>query len=282
MEGDNMNSIPEYNLHDGYKIPAIGFGTVYLNGKQGAKDIETAINNGYRLLDTAIRYRNEGAVGEAIRNTDVSREEIYVTSKLRGGLYDYDTALESIEESLFRTGLNYIDLFLLHWPNPKQDKYVEAWKALIQAQKNGYVRSIGVSNFEPEHIDRLVNETGVKPVINQIELHPYFIQEKVRKYNKDNDIITEAWSPLSRAQSVINDPLLQKLAKEKDVGQIILRWHYQHGVLPVPRSSKPERQISNLNIFDFELSEDEMHAIDRLDRLDGRINNQDPNEYEEF
>ena len=207
-----------------------------------------------------------------------------MTSKLRGGLYDYDTALESIEESLFRTGLNYIDLFLLHWPNPKQDKYVEAWKALIQAQKNGYVRSIGVSNFEPEHIDRLVNETGVKPVINQIELHPCFIQEKVRKYNKDNDIITEAWSPLSRAQSVINDPLLQKLAKEKekDVGQIILRWHYQHGVLPVPRSSKPERQISNLNIFDFELSEDEMHAIDRLDRLDGRINDQDPNEYEEF
>lgn len=279
-----MTSIPEYDLHDGYKIPAIGFGTVYLNGRQGAKDIEKAIANGYRLLDSAIRYRNEGALGEAIRNTDVPREELFVTSKLRAGLYDYDTALESIEESLYRTGLDYIDLFLLHWPNPKQDKYVEAWKALIQAQKNGYVRSIGVSNFEPEHIDRLIQETGVKPVINQIELHPYFIQEKVRQYNADHDIITQSWSPLSRARTVLKDEYLQGLAEEKgkDIGQIILRWHYQHGVLPVPRSAKSERQKSNLNIFDFELSNDEMKAIDSLDRPDGRIDNQDPNVYEEY
>ena len=279
-----MSNIPEIEMHDGYKIPAIGFGTVFLNGRRGSMEIENAIKNGYRHLDSAIRYRNEGAVGQAIRESDVDREEIFVTSKLRGCLYDYDTAIESIEESLFRTGLEYIDLFLLHWPNPKQDQYVEAWKALIQAQKNGYVRSIGVSNFEPEHIDRLVEETGVKPVVNQIECHPHFIQEKVRKYNYDNGIITEAWSPLSRARTVLDDKYLQQLAesKGKDIGQIILRWHYQHGVVPLPRSSNDDRQKGNLNIFDFELSEEEMTQIDGLDRPDGRIDNQDPNEYEEF
>lgn len=279
-----INNIPVYEMHDGYKIPAIGFGTVYMNGRTGAEGINNALRNGYRLIDTAIRYENEGAVGEGIRRSDVPREEIFVTSKLRGGLYDYDTALSSIEESLFRTGLEYFDLFLLHWPNPKQDKYVEAWKALIQAQKNGYVRSIGVSNFEPEHIDRLINETGVKPVVNQVELHPYFIQENVRTYNSNNNIITEAWSPLSRARTVLHDEILKNLAKDKkkDIAQIILRWHYQLGVIPIPKASSSEHQLSNLKIFDFELSEEEMTTIDSLTRDDGRIDKLDPMEYEEF
>ena len=266
-------NIPEYELHNGYKIPAIGFGTVYMNGRKGASDISDAIKNGYRLIDTAIRYDNEGAVGEGIRQSGVDREELFVTSKLRGGLYDYDKALASIEESLYRTGLDYIDLFLLHWPNPKQDKYVEAWKALIQAQKDGLVRSIGVSNFEPEHINRLIDETGVKPVVNQIEMHPYFNQAKVRAFNEDNNIITEAWSPLSRARTVIHDETLKNMSekKNKDIAQIILRWHYQHGVVPIPKASSSEHQLANINIFDFELTDEE-----------GRIDNQNPNEYEEF
>ncbi|HJG33713.1 MAG TPA: aldo/keto reductase [Jeotgalicoccus aerolatus] len=277
-------NIPEYELHNGYKIPAIGFGTVYMNGRKGASDISDAIKNGYRLIDTAIRYDNEGAVGEGIRQSGVDREELFVTSKLRGGLYNYDKALASIEESLYRTGLDYIDLFLLHWPNPKQDKYVEAWKALIQAQKDGLVRSIGVSNFEPEHINRLIDETGVKPVVNQIEMHPYFNQAKVRAFNEDNNIITEAWSPLSRARTVIHDETLKNMSekKNKDIGQIILRWHYQHGVVPIPKASSSEHQLANINIFDFELTDEEMENIDALTKEEGRIDNQNPNEYEEF
>lgn len=277
-------NIPEYELHNGYKIPAIGFGTVYMNGRKGASDISDAIKNGYRLIDTAIRYDNEGAVGEGIRQSGVDREELFVTSKLRGGLYDYDKALASIEESLYRTGLDYIDLFLLHWPNPKQDKYVQAWKALIQAQKDGLVRSIGVSNFEPEHINRLIDETGVKPVVNQIEMHPYFNQAKVRAFNEDNNIITEAWSPLSRARTVIHDETLKNMSekKNKDIGQIILRWHYQHGVVPIPKASSSEHQLANINIFDFELTDEEMENIDALTKEEGRIDNQNPNEYEEF
>ncbi|NMA80551.1 MAG: aldo/keto reductase [Jeotgalicoccus halophilus] len=277
-------NIPEYELHNGYKIPAIGFGTVYMNGRKGASDISDAIKNGYRLIDTAIRYDNEGAVGEGIRQSGVDREELFVTSKLRGGLYDYDKALASIEESLYRTGLDYINLFLLHWPNPKQDKYVEAWKALIQAQKDGLVRSIGVSNFEPEHINRLIDETGVKPVVNQIEMHPYFNQAKVRAFNEDNNIITEAWSPLSRARTVIHDETLKNMSekKNKDIGQIILRWHYQHGVVPIPKASSSEHQLANINIFDFELTDEEMENIDALTKEEGRIDNQNPNEYEEF
>ena len=278
------NNIPVFKMHDGYKIPAVGFGTSSVIGKSGAESVENALKNGYRLIDTAIRYENEGAVGEGIRRSSVPREEIFVTSKLRGGLYDYDRALAAIEESLFRTGLEYFDLFLLHWPNPKQDKYTEAWKALIQAQKNGYVRSIGVSNFEPAHINRLIDETDVKPAVNQIELHPYFNQKEVREFNKEHGIITESWSPLSRARTVIYDETLKQLAenKNKEIAQVILRWHYQHGVLPIPKASSSEHQLANLNIFDFELTEAEMQEIDSLTKEEGRIDNQNPNEYEEF
>ena len=278
------NNIPDFQMHDGYKIPAVGFGTSSVIGESGAESVENALKNGYRLIDTAIRYENEGAVGEGIRRSSVPREEIFVTSKLRGGLYDYDRALAAIEESLFRTGLEYFDLFLLHWPNPKQDKYTEAWKALIQAQKYGYVRSIGVSNFEPAHINRLIDETGVKPAVNQIELHPYFNQKEVREFNKEHDIITESWSPLSRARTVIYDETLKQLAenKNKEIAQVILRWHYQHGVLPIPKASSSEHQLANLNIFDFELTEAEMQEIDSLTKEEGRIDNQNPNEYEEF
>lgn len=278
------NNIPVFKMHDGYKIPAVGFGTSSVLGKSGAESVENALKNGYRLIDTAIRYENEGAVGEGIRRSSVPREGVFVTSKLRGGLYDYDRALAAIEESLFRTGLEYFDLFLLHWPNPKQDKYTEAWKALIQAQKNGYVRSIGVSNFEPAHINRLIDETSVKPAVNQIELHPYFNQKELREFNKEHDIITESWSPLSRARTVIYDETLKQLAenKNKEIAQVILRWHYQHGVLPIPKASSSEHQQANLNIFDFELTEVEMQEIDSLTQEEGRIDNQNPNEYEEF
>ncbi|MFN4215373.1 aldo/keto reductase [Exiguobacterium sp.] len=277
-------NIPTIKLHDGHEIPAIGLGTVFLKGETGVDAITSAIRNGYRLIDSAIRYDNEGAVGEAVRQSGIPREQLFLTSKLRGQYFDYDDALEMIRESLYRANLDYWDLFLLHWPNPKQDKYVEAWRALIQAKENGWIRSIGVSNFMPEHLDRLIEETGETPVINQIEMHPYFSQVEQRQADKERGIITEAWSPLSRARTVIHDETITELAKQKGktVSQIILRWHVQLGVIPLPRSSSEMHQKENLDIFNFELTEDEMQTIDALTKPDGRIDDQDPREYEEY
>ena len=277
-------NIPTIKLHDGYEIPAIGLGTVYLRGEPGVDAITCAIRNGYRLIDSAIRYDNEGAVGEAVRQSGIPREQLFLTSKLRAQYFDYDAALEMIRESLYRANLDYWDLFLLHWPNPKQDKYVEAWRALIQAKENGWIRSIGVSNFMPEHLDRLIEETGETPVINQIELHPYFSQVEQRQADKERGIITEAWSPLSRARTVTHDETIAELARQKGktVSQVILRWHVQLGVIPLPRSSSELHQKENLDVFNFELTEDEMETLNALTKPDGRIDNQDPREYEEY
>lgn len=277
-------NIPTIKLHDGYEIPAIGLGTVYLRGEPGVDAITSAIRNGYRLIDSAIRYDNEGTVGEAVRQSGIPREQLFLTSKLRAQYFDYDDALEMIRESLYRANLDYWDLFLLHWPNPKQDKYVEAWRALIQAKENGWIRSIGVSNFMPEHLDRLIEETGETPVINQIELHPYFSQVEQRQADKERGIITEAWSPLSRARTVTHDETIAELARQKGktVSQVILRWHVQLGVIPLPRSSSELHQKENLDVFNSELTEDEMETLNSLTKPDGRIDNQDPREYEEY
>lgn len=277
-------NIPTIKLHDGYEIPAIGLGTVYLRGEPGVDAITSAIRNGYRLIDSAIRYDNEGAVGEAVRQSGIPREQLFLTSKLRAQYFNYDDALEMIRESLYRANLDYWDLFLLHWPNPKQDKYVEAWRALIQAKENGWIRSTGVSNFMPEHLDRLIEETGETPVINQIELHPYFSQVEQRQADKERGIITEAWSPLSRARTVTHDETIAELARQKGktVSQVILRWHVQLGVIPLPRSSSELHQKENLDVFNFELTEDEMETLNALTKPDGRIDNQDPREYEEY
>ncbi|WP_114165038.1 aldo/keto reductase [Exiguobacterium sp. TNDT2] len=277
-------NIPTIKLHDGYEIPAIGLGTVYLRGEPGVDAITCAIRNGYRLIDSAIRYDNEGAVGEAVRQSGIPREQLFLTSKLRAQYFNYDDALEMIRESLYRANLDYWDLFLLHWPNPKQDKYVEAWRALIQAKENGWIRSIGVSNFMPEHLDRLIEETGETPVINQIEMHPYFSQVEQRQADKERGIVTEAWSPLSRARTVTHDETIAELARQKGktVSQVILRWHVQLGVIPLPRSSSELHQKENLDVFNFELTEEEMETINALTKPDGRIDNQDPREYEEY
>lgn len=277
-------TIPTVLLNDGHQLPAIGLGTYQIRGGQGIDQIVSAIHDGYRAIDSATNYDNEGIVGEAIRRSGVPRSELYVTSKLPGKYHHYDDALMAIQESLARMGLDYFDLFLIHWPLPKRDHYVEAWRALIAAQKLGLIRSIGVSNFEPEHLDRIITETGVTPAVNQIEVHPYWINAKNVQANTDRGIITEAWSPLGRGSAVLQEPLIQNLATKygKNVGQIILRWHTQRGIVPVPKSSSLVHQRLNLDIFDFELSSDEMTAINTLTKPDGRTTNQDPNEYEEF
>lgn len=276
--------IPTLTTANGMSLPQIGFGTYKLNGALGVNAINSALNCGYRLIDTAFNYENEGTVGEAIRRSGIAREQIIISSKLPGRHHHYEEALTIIQESLYRAGLDYYDLYLIHWPNPKENLYVEAWQALITAQKLGLVREIGVSNFLPAHINRLISETGVKPAVNQIELHLYFSEPELRVFDQQNKILTWAWSPLGRASSVLNDPIIAGIADDvqRSIGQVILRWEIQLGVLPIPKSTHTSRQIENLNIFDFQLSDEQMQTITNLDLPDGRLQNQDPAEYEEF
>lgn len=276
--------IPEITLNDGLTIPVIGLGTYTLKGNEGVNAIQNAMNIGYRLIDSAYNYENEGTVGEAVRRSAIPRGELRITSKLPGRYQTYDKAVYTIQESLYRAGLDYYDLYLIHWPLPRQDDYVEAWQALIDAKKWGLIRSIGVCNFLPEHIERLEKETGVVPSINQIELHPFFNQAEQRKWNETANITTQSWSPLARANELLQNDTIQQIAEQhnKTISQVILRWHYQIGAVSIPKSSSPVRQLENISIFDFSLDETEMNMISGLTRPDGRINNQDPATYEEF
>ncbi|HLR66956.1 MAG TPA: aldo/keto reductase [Virgibacillus sp.] len=276
--------IPKRTLGDGMEVPAIGFGTYGLYGNRGVQAIDSAIDIGYRLIDSAYNYENEGTVGKAIERSNIPREELLVTSKLPGRYHEYEKAVPAIQESLYRANLDYYDLYLIHWPNPIQDVYIEAWQALIEAQKWGLVRSIGVCNFLPEHIERLEKETGVKPSINQIELHPYFNQAAQRKWHAEHNVQTQSWSPLFRANTIFEQEAIQHLAAthDKTASQIILRWHYQLGSIAIPKSASRKRQHENISIFDFELNESEMKTINELTRIDGRQKDQDPAVYEEF
>lgn len=274
-----------HELSDGQHLPEIGFGTYKLNGFAGTQSILSAVDAGYRLFDTAFNYQNEGTVGQAIQQSHVNRDELIITSKLLGKYYSsYQDSIDLIQESLYRSKLDYFDLYLLHWPNPIDDHYLEAWHTLIQAQKFGLVKSIGVCNFLPEHIERLKKETNILPVVNQVELHPYFNQQELREYNNTQNILTQAWSPLGRASAILKDPVLVELAKKyhKNIGQLVLKWEISLGVLPIPKASSYARQKGNLDLFDFEISSSDMQRINDLTKPDGRTNNQDPAVYQEF
>ncbi|MEK4115310.1 aldo/keto reductase [Paenibacillus sp. FSL W8-0919] len=279
----NQN-VPELTLNDGLKVPAIGLGTYSLKGEEGVKAMAAAMDAGYRLIDTAFNYENEGAVGKAIKRSSVAREELLICSKLPGRRHAYKEALVTIEESLYRADLDYYDLYLIHWPNPKQDVYVEAWQAMIEAKKRGYIRSIGVSNFLPEHIDRLIKETGAAPSLNQVELHPFFDQAYQRKKDAEHGIVTESWSPLGRGNDIVQDEQIVRIAEAhgKTGAQVILRWHTQLGAIPIPKSGSLQHQTENLDILDFELTAEEMDVISSFSREDGRLWGQDPSTYEEF
>lgn len=275
-----------FTLNDGNQLPAVGFGTVALKGASGVNAILSALNVGYRMIDTSTNYNNEGAVGEAIRRSVVPRKEILVTSKLPGAAHAYDQAIEWIQESLYRLGLDYFDQYLIHWPLPKQDKYVEAWQALVDAQKFGLIRSIGVSNFLPEHLDRVIDATGVTPAVNQIERHPYFNNQALVDYNNQLGIVTQAWSPFGRDKlDILGEKALQPIAEKygKAVSQIVLRWNIQNGVIPIVKAASYKNQVANLDVFDFELLEGDIALINELDRgEEGRVEGQHPNTYEEF
>jgi len=278
-----MSLVPTHTLNDGASLPAIGFGTYPLKGDEAVSAIVSALDNGYRLLDTAVNYGNEEEVGDAIRRSDVPREDIVVTSKLPGRHHAYDDAVASVHESLRRLGLEQLDLHLIHWPNPSVGRFPEAWRALVDLQKQGLVRSIGVSNFTEEHLQRIIDDTGVTPAVNQIELHPYFPQPAMREANERLGIRTESWSPLGKRQAPFTEPPVAEAAQRHDVtpGQVILRWQVQLGSVPVPKSATPERQRANLDVFGFELDEDEMAAITALGRPDGRLFGGDPDTHEE-
>src|SRR5690625_869915 len=282
-----MKEIKTYQLNDGSTTPAIGLGTIGLKGATGVNSLITAMEkNGYRLIDTSTNYMNEGAVGKAIQRTTLPREELIISSKLPGSDHNYDGAIQMIQESLYRLGLDYFDKYLIHWPLPKQDQYVEAWQALIDAQKFGLIKTIGVSNFLTEHLERLIEETGVTPATNQIERHPYFNNKELVKDCWKLGVVPEAWSPFGREiNDVLEDETIRKIGGKygKTPAQIIVRWNIQNDVLVIPKSGSPEHQHDNLDVFDFELSKEDLNAIDDLDKGEpGRVEDQHPNEYEEF
>lgn len=276
-----MVSIPTHTLNDGTRLPAVGLGTWPMSDAEAERAVAEALGLGYRLVDTATNYRNESGVGLGIARGGVPREEIVVTTKLPGRDHGYEETLASFEASRRRLGLEYVDLYLIHWPLPRVDRYVDAWRAMIKLREDGLVRSIGVSNFTPGHIERLEKETGVLPSVNQIELHPLFPQEELRAFHTAKGILTESWSPLGRGSDLLDDPALVSIAEDLGVspGQVVLRWHIQLGAVPVPKSSDPGRQRANLDVFGFELDAGQMRAV--ADRAHRRLGG-DPEVHEEF
>jgi diketogulonate reductase-like aldo/keto reductase len=279
-----MTTVPTHSLNDGTTIPAIGFGTYPLTGEDGIRAMVSAVEVGYRLLDTAVNYGNETEVGEAIRRSGVAREELVVQSKVPGRDHAYDKAIASVEGSLERLGLEQLDVALIHWPNPSVGLHVEAYRALVECRERGLVRAVGVSNFTEKHLGDVIEATGVVPVVNQVELHPLFPQEQLRAVHERLGVRTESWSPLGKRNAPFGADPVAAAAQAHGVSpaQAILRWQVQLGALPLPKSADPERQRANLDVFGFELDDAEMAAISGLARADGRLFGGDPDTHEEM
>lgn len=261
-----MADQPRIPLRDGNSIPQLGLGVWQVPVDEAPRVIADGIKAGYRSIDTAEGYQNEEGVGEAIARSDVPREELFITTKLRNSAHARDAALKAFDESMAKLGIEQLDLFLIHWPRPAQNKYVEAWKVLVELQQAGRISSIGVSNFTPEHLERIIGETGVTPAVNQIELHPAFQQRDQRAFMAKHDIKIESWSPLGSGRA-LNDPAIAAIGKKygKTVAQTIIRWHLQEGLIVIPKSMRKERIEENAAVFDFELSAEDMAAIAALD-----------------
>ena len=264
--------VPRIALNDGRSIPQLGLGVYRLEEAAAPTLIGTALGNGYRSVDTAAVYGNEAGVGRALRETAVPRADVFVTTKLWNDSQGYDATLHAFDESLVRLGLDHVDLYLIHWPCPDRGLYLDSWRALIRLREEGRARSIGVSNFTEAQLDRLVAETGEAPALNQIELHPHFQQHALREAHARLGIVTEAWSPLGKAQ-VLDDPVIARIAGRlgRTPAQVVLRWHLETGHVAIPKSATPTRISENLNLFGFTLTAGDRAAIAGLDRADGRI-----------
>jgi 2,5-diketo-D-gluconate reductase A len=258
--------IPTLALGAGEQIPQLGFGVFQVPPKETEQAVAEALSVGYRHLDTAAAYRNEGGVGQALHASGLARDEYFLTTKCWNDDQGYEQAKRACRASLERLELTHIDLYLIHWPVPAHDRYVETWRAFIELQDEGLARSIGVSNFEPEHLERVIAETGVTPAINQVELHPYFQQVGLRHEHEQMGILTEAWSPLAQGR-VLEDPAITAIASKhgRTPGQIVIRWHLQQGNVVIPKSVTATRIDQNFDVFDFQLSDAEVEAIDALD-----------------
>ena len=270
-----MTQVPNITLNDGNTIPQLGFGVFQIKPEDTADAVKTALDIGYRHIDTAEMYGNEKEVGEGIRASGIPRDEIFVTSKLNNSFHEPDAARKAFDTTLSDLGFDYIDLFLIHWPLPTQygGDYVSTWNTMIEFAKSGRSKSVGVSNFQVEHLERLAKETELVPAVNQIEVHPYLSNDTVRKYGSDHGIATEAWSPIAQGK-VLDDPVITDLAAEvsKSPAQVALRWHIQRGDIIFPKSVTPKRVQENFALFDFELDSDAVAKIDALDKgEDGRV-----------
>ncbi|KKI41683.1 2,5-diketo-D-gluconic acid reductase [Obesumbacterium proteus] len=276
-----MSTQPLIKLSDGNTMPQLGLGVWQASNEQVITAIETALETGYRSIDTAAIYANEEGVGKALANSSIARDELFITTKLWNT--DQDNAAKALEESLKKLQLDYIDLYLIHWPAPAQDKYVTAWKSLIDLKKQGLIKSIGVCNFNIPHLQRLIDETGVSPTVNQIELHPLMQQKPMHAWNATHHIATESWSPLAQGgEGVFDTEIIHKLAQkyEKTPAQVVIRWHLDSGLIVIPKSVTPKRIQENFGVFDFRLDKDELSLIAKLDS--GKRLGPDPDTFEKL
>ncbi len=261
-----MSKVPNITLNNGVQIPQLGFGVFQVPSEQTAQTVRAAFDAGYRHIDTAQAYGNEEGVGKALGESGLSREEVFVTTKLANDRHGETDAARALEESLRRLGTDYVDLYLIHWPQPAENRYVETWRGLEKVLAEGRARAIGVSNFTVAHLRRLADETGTVPAVDQVELHPRLPQAELREYLRENGIATEAWAPIAQGGELLQDPTITDLAHRhgRTPAQVVLRWHVQLGNIVFPKSMRPERMRENIDVFDFELSPEDMTAIDAL------------------
>lgn len=267
-----MVQVPTIVLNDGNRMPQLGFGVWQVPDNEAEAAVLSAFEAGYRSIDTAQLYKNEEGVGRAMKASGVSREEMFITTKVWNSDQGFDQTLRAFDTSLRKLGTDYIDLYLIHWPSAHRGLYAESWKALVQLRQQGRVRSIGVSNFSPPHLQRVIDETGVVPAVNQIELHPRFAQKTLRAAHAQHGVVTEAWSPLGQGK-LLSDPVVAAVASKhgRSPAQVILRWHLDHGWVVIPKSVTPSRIRENFDVFGFSLDHDDLQKIDGLDDPAGRI-----------
>jgi 2,5-diketo-D-gluconate reductase A len=261
-----IETVPNVSLRDGVEIPQLGFGVFLVPPRETVEAVTHALQTGYRHVDTAAAYRNEAEVGQAYRASGLDRDEVFITTKCFNDDHGYEEARKAFQASLERLELDFVDLYLIHWPVPSRDRYVDTWKAFIELQQEGVVRSIGVSNFQPDHLRRLIDETGVTPSVNQVELHPRLQQPGLRREHEELGIATEAWSPLAKGEA-LDDAIVVEIAEahNRTPAQVVIRWHLQLGNIVIPKSVTPERIEENFRVFDFELTDEEMAEMESLD-----------------